>query len=105
MSKNLMIRETYVNETKGYQYGDSGWYESYTDSKGELFRSCQKEFGRCVSAMHCDTASGTIENVGWVFQKRQEYSDYRGRGDRYYIQETWVEVAVKVEHKTTVTHH
>lgn len=35
----LMIKETYVNQTKGYSFGESGWYEPYTNDKGELTRA------------------------------------------------------------------
>jgi hypothetical protein len=41
--KMLQVKETYVNETKGYQFGDVPWYEPYTDNIGKLFRTMQKE--------------------------------------------------------------
>jgi hypothetical protein len=88
----LQVKETFVNETKGYQFGDVPWYEPYTDNIGKLFRTMQKEYGRCNSKMYIDTKSGGTKQVGWVFTKKMEYDDYRGRGDRYYIREVWVEV-------------
>lgn len=90
----MFIHETYINATKGYQFGDSGWYEPYTDSAGKLFRSLQREYGRCT---------------GWVFSKRMRYDDARGNNpDRdYYTHEVWVSVAKQVEFipaKTIVTY-
>ncbi len=91
---NLMVSEVYINQTKGHGFGDSGWYEAYTDDRGELYRAMQKEFGRCVSKMYRDQKNAPPIAVGWVFQSRQQYDDW-GRfqgGDRYYIREVWVEV-------------
>jgi hypothetical protein len=89
----LEIRETFVNETKGYQFGNSAWYEPYTDNRGRLFRSLQREYGRCVSKVR-NEAQGD-KAVGWVFQKRMEYEDARQswrKEDRTYVREVWVEV-------------
>ena len=46
METNLWIKETHVNETKGYRMGDAEWYETFTDDKGKLFKSLQKEYGK-----------------------------------------------------------
>lgn len=35
----LQIRETYLNASDGNQFGDTGWYEPYTEDRGELFRA------------------------------------------------------------------
>ena len=96
---NLYIEETRTNATEGYSYGDSGVYETFTDNKGELFRSLQKEFGRCTSCVYIDTANG-IKSVGWVFQKKQRYSDC----NKFYLAETWVTVHSEQPTKT-ITHH
>jgi predicted RNA-binding Zn-ribbon protein involved in translation (DUF1610 family) len=104
----LFVNETYVNEDKGYQFGESGWQESFTDNMGRLFRSCQKEYGRCTSAVYVDTVDGPPIRVGWYFQKRMEYEDSRPRYDSYsgkmkpaetYLRGVWVTVreAVTIE--------
>ena len=99
----MMIRETWVNATEGYRGGDSEFYEPYTDDTGELFRSLQREFGRCTGRMYVDVnerGSFDVEPrtefqntefrtkaIGWVFEKRERYTDC----DETYLQETWVE--------------
>jgi len=88
----LEIRESYVNQTKGYRYGNSGWYEPYTDHIGSLFLSLQREFGRCVSKVYIDVPvafyPATAKAIGWLFEKKKEHTDC----SLTYIQETWVEV-------------
>lgn len=90
----LYIRETYINETKGYQFGDANWFEAWTDDLGKLFKSLQKEYGRCVSKMYRDREGKPPLQVGWVFQKTMEYEDNFRRGKRdTYTREVWVEVS------------
>ena len=89
----LQIQETYINQTKGYNFGESQPYEPYTDSRAKLFREFQREYGRCVGKVYRDTSVGT-KQVGWVFEKKMEYDDWRpySRGDRYYIREVWITI-------------
>lgn len=96
---NLYVQESYVNETKGYRFGDSEWYETYTDNIGRLFRDMQKEYGRCVSRMYVDKTDGRVIPIGWVFQKRMEYEDSHDT----YVREVWVQVSrtpVETRHVT-----
>jgi hypothetical protein len=88
---DMKIKETYVNRTEGHIFGDSGWYEPWTDDRGELFRSLQKEFGRCESRIYIDTPTGTRPS-GWVFVKRDAYEGNPRKGHPSYIREVWVEV-------------
>jgi hypothetical protein len=89
----LEVREFYINKTKGYRFGESDWYESFTDSKAELFKSCQKDFGRCVSKMYIELKNGGDREIGWVFEKRMQYDDARSnQPEDYYIREVWIEV-------------
>ena len=84
----LEIRESYVNQTKGYNFGSSVWYEPFTDNIGDLFRALQREFGRCVSKVYIDAPvafyPATAKPVGWVFEKKCQYTDCM----ETYIQET-----------------
>lgn len=93
MSK-LMVRETFINETKGAQFGESDWYEAYTDNRGKLFRDYQREYGRCISAMYRDVPGKPPITVGWVFSRRERYEDARGNNPErdFYVREVWVEV-------------
>lgn len=93
----LQIKESYVNQTKGYRYGDSGWYETWTDNTAKLFRTLQQEFGRCMGKIYRDgllLPNGEHKPVGWVFEKRMKYDDARGHDPEkdFYIREVWVEV-------------
>lgn len=98
MENNLFIKETYVNVTKGYNFGNSEWYETFTDETGRLFRSLQKEYGK-AGKMYRDTANGGAKQVGWVFSKRMKYED----ADEYYTREVWVEVSKTEPVKKTKT--
>lgn len=87
----LMIRCDYLNETKGHIFGqDPEWVEAFTDNRARLFLDCQREYGRCVSSIYADGTGS--QSHGWVFQKRMQYEDYRGRGERFYVREVWVHV-------------
>lgn len=81
---NLFVQETWINSTKGYCVGESDVYETYTDNTSELFKAMQKEYGRCAGKVYI----GDGQRVGWVFEKRQKYTDC----NEYYLQETWVTV-------------
>lgn len=100
----LLISESFVNATKGHRFGDSEPYEPQTDDIGKLFASMQREYGRCVSSMYVDGPDGTAKRIGWVFQKRMQYEDYRGHGERFYIREVWVTLHDAVD-SVKRTHH
>ena len=87
----LMVSETYVNESKGYQIGDSGLYEPYTEKIGRLFLEIQREYGRCTGKVYIDTANG-VKAIGWCFEKRMRYEDARGNDPErdYYLRAVWV---------------
>ena len=93
---NLYVSETYCQADAtgepGHIFGESGVIETFTDNPGELYRSCQGEYGRCIGYVYMTIKqpSGVSEDrrVGWVFVKRAKYQD---SGDTY-LQETWVHV-------------
>ena len=89
----MLISETYVNATEGYQLGDSGEYEPFTQNIGELFRSCQKQFGKCISKLFI----GEGRQMGWVFQKLTQYEDCKEK----YLQETWVSLLERASETKT----
>lgn len=86
MEKTLWIKESFVNETEGCQFGDSDWYETFTGNIKQLFISLQKEYGRCTSKMYIDPDA---KQVGWVFEKEMQYEDCK----KYYKRVVWVEVS------------
>lgn len=88
--KNLWIIEQHFAERRDgdrYGLGDTEWYETFTDNKGELFRSLQKEHGR-ASKMYIDTKDGA-KQIGWVFSKRRRYDDCADT----YTHEVWISVS------------
>lgn len=82
----LWIQETWINETEGYQVGESEVYEtSYEESeRGKLFASLRREYGRCISCMF--VGEDNPIKIGWVFQKKVQYQDTK----EFYNQSTWV---------------
>lgn len=78
----MYIQERYVDKTDGYMFGESDIYEPYTDNVEELFRSLQRDFGRCSGKVYI----GEAQQIGWVFEKRMKYEDC----NEYYLQEVWV---------------
>ncbi len=83
----IWLSEDYVDRSHGHSYGDCKPYETYFEDAeiGSLFLSLQREFGRCTGKMFIDR-SGQVQHVGWVFEKRVQYSDC----DEIYLREVWV---------------
>jgi len=92
----IHIKETYINKNEDCTFGDSEVYETFTDSVGELFKHLQQEFGRCVSSMYIDKKDGTTKKIGWVFEKKNHYTN----SDEKYMQETWIELHKSEPRKT-----
>ena len=92
----IHIKETYVDISENCISGESEVYETFTDSVGELFKHLQREFGRCISAIYIDRTDGSAKKVGWVFQKKRQYTDCNDR----YMQETWIELHKSEPRKT-----
>lgn len=89
----LWLRETFVNQTTGHQFGESDWTKPYTEERGKLFKVLQREYGRCSSKMYIDiNGQPNPKAIGWVFEGSQEYSDNRGDCHDSYIREVWVEL-------------
>ena len=89
-----------VNETDGYSLGDSTWEDAGTDNVGEIFRHCQREFGRCTSKLYIDhTITGVAQPIGWTFEKQERYEDTH----EPFILSTWA--ALHKEKPTLIYHH
>lgn len=87
----LYYVEHYRSEGKDgtrWNGGESPLLTAHVDSRGELFADLRREHGRCTSAMYRDKKDGRTVQVGWVFQKREKYTDV----NETYLAETWVEV-------------
>lgn len=94
---NLYVRETFENADKEAVFGESGMYETFTGNKGELYRSLQREYGRCEGFMYLGNENdGQVRRIGWVFISRQKYTD----SPETYLRRVWVEVFRKVGEHT-----
>lgn len=100
----LFVQEEFINVTEGYRCGDGGVYEAYTADIGKLFRSMQKEHGRCTGKVYIDRLDEEARQVGWTFEKRVPYSDVRTKEDTY-LQEAWVTVMIEPPTKTVEYHY
>jgi len=100
----LLIRETFINADEGYVFGESEPYEAWTDEPGRLFRTMQREYGRCVSSIYIDPPEGGPPiRCGWVFQGKQRYEDT----NEPYTREVWVHLYDQYEQRvvTDATPH
>lgn len=93
----LWIRTTALNVTEGHSLGGDPPFETSFETTNELFKRCVKWYGRCVGKMFV----GDNRQIGWVFNKREKYSDC----DQTYLHETWVEVHDKPPTTTTEFHY
>lgn len=82
----LFVQEYYINRTEGYRFGESDVYETWTGDVGKLYRSLQREYGRCIGKVYY--REGGPLAVGWVFLQRLAYED----SSETYLRETWVTV-------------
>ena len=94
----MLVQETYVEKEMNCLVGEAEPYEPYTEDIGRLFRSMQREHGRCVSSVYVDTNDGKAMRVGWVFEKRRKYSD----SSKTYLSETWVTLFEKWDKRTVI---
>jgi hypothetical protein len=100
---NIWIEEEgcEIKEDRRIIFYESGIYESRYDNVGELFKSLQKNWGRCTSKVYRDVESGVLgtitQAIGWVFQKKEKYEDC----NKYYLRETWVTLHER-EPQTTI---
>lgn len=99
--EGLLLHEARVNLDKGYNFYDErtpidgSIFENVEpdDLPGELFRYGRSEYGRCVGKVFVDTRSRGTIHTGYVFQKRENYSDCEDT----YLAETWLSVERVVE--------
>lgn len=99
---SYLIQETFVDEDRNAQFGQSDVYEPYeAEDLGKLFRGLQKEYGACTSKVYITTTTEEAIPIGWVFQKRMAYDDARSdwpKAERTYIRAVWVSVFEECEH-------
>ena len=94
---NLWIHEDWVDVDRHLRCGDTEVYETSHEKLGDLFRSCQQEYGRCTSKVYI----GEGTPIGWVFEKKKQYDDSK---DTFTLQ-TWVTVHEKPPTKTVEYHY
>lgn len=82
----LWMSEAFVDKDRHIRFGEAEPYESFTDDTGKLFKSCQREYGRCTSKIYIDTKQGKTLKIGWVFLERDKYQDC----NKTYLREVWI---------------
>jgi len=97
----MLVQESCVNATEGYRRSDSEVYDAWCDTPGELFRECQKDHGRCTGKVYIDLADDEVQQIGWVFQKRRQYTDC----NETYLAETWVTVHTTKPERSIAYHY
>lgn len=90
----LWIQVTMVNVTQESRFYEGEQEESAFEKPGDLFKALTQEYGKCVSKMFRTFKEGGDKQIGWVFQKREFYTDANRlpKAQQTFIQETWVEV-------------
>ena len=100
VQENLMeVQNINTDDEKRILLNESDIYETFTNDRGELYRSLQKEYGRCISKVYVGETD--IKEIGWVFVKREMYNDC----NETYLQETWITVHTKKPTKTIKYHY
>ena len=96
----LVVSEDILNASKEYTIYQSGWIEIDYAPMGQLYRNSRSWHGRCAGHVYIDNVNHGAIPVGWVFLCRKEYSNLHPhkRFDRYYIQEVWRQVGLKIGH-------
>ena len=79
---------------------DSDVYETSCDTRGELYRTMQTEYGRCVGKVYI----GDGQAIGWIFRKRERYQDCQDCNETF-LQEAWVSVHDRPPTKTIEYHY
>ena len=94
---NLWAQEAWIDVDRNLRCGDTEVYETRYEKPGDLFRSCQREYGRCTSKVYV----GDGHPIGWVFEKKKQYDDSKDT----FILQTWVSVHEKPPTKTVEYHY
>jgi len=86
----LWVTVDFVDVTRDMRYDSVGLEPTdfEEDEAGQLYRAMRREYGRCVSKVYMTTRTEEAVPIGWVFQKKEEYTDT----NRKYLRETWVTV-------------
>ena len=92
----MLVELTGVNQTKECRIYSVIVEELSAKTPGAAFRELRSQYGRCSGKVYQDAkvegdgGAPRSQHIGWVFEKRERYSDARGRGpEDYYIQHTW----------------
>jgi hypothetical protein len=86
----LWVTLDFVDATRDMRYDHSGLEPTDFEEEeaGKLYHALRREYGRCVSKVYMTTRTEEAVPIGWVFQKKEEYTDT----NRKYLRETWVTV-------------
>lgn len=92
LEAGLRVSVTLVNEDEGYRFSETTDDVDY--GRGDLYRRCVREYGRCTGAVYYDPVEGGWpKKIGWVFVKRVKYDDCA----ETFLQTAWVCVSEVTE--------
>lgn len=70
------------------------------DTIGGLYRQLRAENGRCTSRVYIDHRDGSTHAIGWVFVKREQFTDTH----KHYLRETWITLSALPEPQPPPVH-
>jgi hypothetical protein len=88
----LWVTLDFIDATHDGRFDNSGPEPTDFEEEeaGKLYHALSKKYGRCVSKVYMTTRTEEAVPIGWVFQKKEEYTDT----NRKYMRETWVTVHI-----------
>lgn len=97
----MYLQETTIHVGENYIINETPVYEAFTDDIGALFKSCQKDFGRCTGKVYVETGGGKGHAVGWIFMKREQYTDCKDT----FLMETHITLHDKEPEHSVMQHY
>lgn len=73
-----------IDADRDVSYGR--YTETIDGTRKEIFSLLSRVYGRCISKVYIDRADGSTAAIGYVFQKRDRYTD---TGEPF-LCETWI---------------
>ena len=82
----MLIEIVYSDSDAESLIGSEEPFEPCTDNLKDLFKSLQKEHGRCTSKMYIDLPNGKVKHIGYCFKKKIKYDDFK----EYFNRIAWI---------------
>lgn len=63
----ISVHEAFVDADRQVRLSDRRYQTDKT--VGEIYNTCRKDYGKCVSRLFIDTPDGDVVQCGWCFRK------------------------------------